>query len=305
MAEEFEAGYLPVLTAEDKAHLGGGEPVEKVEAPQDDAVVNDDDKPEPEAKADEPVEKDEKRHTQVSHAALEEERNRRKELAKERDALRDDKIRMEEKFRLLQEAWAPQKQDAPPPPKTDEDIFGSVDHVRAKADALEKQLNEQLRREQHMNARQDVQRRYSAAADEFKAEAPDFMDAYGHLMKTWHEELSARGVANHAEREQMIVNEELNIAYHAMQKGQNPAEIAYKMAKARGYAKKEAAPTPPPAAEKLAAIAASQDASKSLSAAGGSAGGQMTLERIARMSQDEFNAYVEKNPKTARRLMGG
>lgn len=309
MADEENAGYLPVLTAEEKTYFdnGGTEKPEKVETPADDAHDEDTVVELVEEKINDTGEKtapEEKKHTTVSHAALEEERNRRKELAKERDTLRDEKARMEERFRIFQESLAPQKQTEAPPPRTDEDIFGAVDHARAKIDGLEQQLAKQQQAERHEQGKRQLLQRYAADVEKFKADTPDMMDAYAHVMKARHAELEAIGIDNPAQREEIVQREELQVAWEAYQRGKNPADVVYKMAKARGYTKKEAAPSQPQAADKLAAIAASQEASKSLSAAGGSAGGQMTLEKLARMSQSEFNAYIEKNPKTANRLMG-
>lgn len=118
-------------------------------------------------------------------------------------------------------------------------------------------------------------------------------------------------------------NEQMLVAREAMRNNKSPAKVVANLAKARGWEPK-AAPTagaaapaaparpangaaPPvrqvaPAApgsvkDQLDAIREGTEASRSLSDAGGSPGGGVTPERIANMSDDEFEQFYNQMPK--------
>lgn len=117
-------------------------------------------------------------------------------------------------------------------------------------------------------------------------------------------------------------NEQMLVAREALSKGKSPAKVVANLARARGW-KPGATPVPakqngsgqpvvpakvterPTVKDELAAIRAGQEASKSLSDAGGSPGGDITPERIANMSEDEFQEFYDSMPKNKLdKLMG-
>lgn len=244
----------------------------------------------------------------VPHGAFHEEREKRKKEEAARRAL-EDKIKvMEDRFSaVMQQIQQPQRQPEPepPPPNPEEDIFGAFRHTQQKLQELEardKQVREHQQRQQQINS---VLYRYKSDADAFSGETPDFKDAYGHLVQSRHAELEAMGFADPAQREQIIRQNEMEVVFNAYRMGKNPAQVVYEMARHRGYARKEQQAARPDPRAKLESVAASQVANKSLSSAGGSSGGgQMTLERLAAMSNEDFAEYMAKNPKTVDRLMG-
>lgn len=138
-------------------------------------------------------------------------------------------------------------------------------------------------------------------------------------------------LSDHIQR--AFYNEQIMTARAARQAGFNPAEVVRNLAVARGYQPKakEAAPQDPPAdppvrangkgngtaaprapaappvsvSEQLDQIRQNQRDAKSLSDAGGAPGGDITVERLATMSDDEFLAFYESMPKDKfDRIMG-
>jgi len=126
-------------------------------------------------------------------------------------------------------------------------------------------------------------------------------------------------------------NEQMLVAKQSMASGKSPAAVIRNLARARGWKPGAAAPAAPapsapagrvpaapaaraPAApaspagsvkDQLNAVRDNLEASRSLSDAGGSPGGQMTPERLASMSDAEFQSYYNSMPKEALdRVMG-
>lgn len=241
--------------------------------------------------------------------ALQEERQRRKELQERLEAVERQRVadmaKLDERLRILQGA-----QHQPETPSVDQDPVGAIKRL----DGTVQEVAQRLQAEEHHRA---LTARYQAAAGEFSAKTPDFQAAYAHLMNVRSAELAAAGVPPD-QIPMWIQRGELNMAAQALQQGINPAERAYGIAKALGYRPAEAqpaaatpspapssspAPAQPDAAAQLATIAGGRDASASLAAAGGSpAAGTLTLETLLKMDDDEF---ARLDPKKWRAAMGG
>lgn len=240
----------------------------------------------------------------VPLAALHEERTRRKEIDKK---LRDAEQQIAEfrgKFSVIEKLNGGQQQTEQPAgdPNPEDDIFGAVNAIKQKLDATEAEKKAAAEHTTFVNS-------YKADAQKFIATAPDYMEAYNHLLSSRAAELQAIGYEGE-ELGRALQADEIAIAQMAMSKGKSPAEMLYNLAKQRGYTKKEAAAAAaaaaPSGAEKLETIERGQAANKSLSNTGGNAGDQdMTAERLMSMPMDEFEAWCDKNPAKARRIMGG
>lgn len=118
-------------------------------------------------------------------------------------------------------------------------------------------------------------------------------------------------------------NEQMLVAQRALSAKKSPAKVVYNLARARGFVPKAAAaangatngavvPAKPGAVparravapadtgtvtDQLQAIRDGQEASRSLSDAGGSPGGTVTPDRLADMSDAEFEEFYSKMPK--------
>jgi hypothetical protein len=228
------------------------------------------------------------------------------------------------------------------PPDPEKDIFGYVKWQDQRLADLTKRLEDNAKQgqEQHKQtaaqlAEGNLRSAYAGDAQRFMASTPDFGAAYQHLLQSRDTELAMVGHTDPEQRRAMIVAEEREIAERFLRMGKSPAEAIYTLAKARGYAPAAApaptavAATPPTAAngngaapaapapaqtaaaapsvtDEIARIKAGQDASKSLSQAGGTAGGTLSMEALASMPQSEFDAWMAKASKSQiRAVMGG
>jgi hypothetical protein len=306
-----DSTYLAELGADGTEDSGAGQAAETTEAGTT---------PAPEAK---PA-KTENEH--VPLATFLTEKQARKELDKQNREMATKLAELQGKFSILDKLkGAPGEQDQPSGPiDPAEDIFGAVNQLRETiAQRDKREADEKVAREaseKAANENQTFVNSYRADADKFKATAPDYMDAYNHLLTSRAQELMSIGYddpnsplltpdekqAAAKALHDALTQDEMGIAQLAFSKNKSPAQIIYDLAQKRGYAKKGAAPAPEPGEDRLATIERGQAANKSLSTAGGPGGEQdMTAEQLLSMSLEDFDAWATKNPAKARRIMGG
>ena len=165
-------------------------------------------------------------------------------------------------------------------------------------------------RQQAAEEHQQRQQIYSIAAqheNQFVAAQPDYREAVTFLAEQRGRELELQGMTNPAQRQAQLQNDWLSLAYNAATSGRNTAEVAYQLAKARGWA-----PKPPPqaagangaakpgvpsgtaaaeiAAQRQAALQRGAAAAQSLSSSGAAAARTGTsLESLLEMSEKEFD----------------
>jgi hypothetical protein len=227
----------------------------------------------------------------VPLAALHAERATRKEL-QQRLAQADERF---QQFMAAKAAQAAQAQAAPAPAEPPPPSFDAnpTAHLKAETESTKKTV-EQIRAalaqrqlaELRAAAQEQFTSRYHAAARDFAARTPDFMDAYKHACGDRDSELAELGYGDPELRRQIIAAEEAAIVGRALNDGVNPAERIYKLAHRRGYrgaAQRDAA-------ARLEALARNQAMARSLSGAGGAAPMPPRLEDLANMSDDEFAA---------------
>ena len=255
----------------------------------------------------------EKRPQMVPHAALHEERERRKEA--ERRAAEIER-RSEERFRALMEKLGPQPQPEQPPaiPPVDQDpvghIVGSIGQMREQVQTLTQSQAAQQEAAQRAQALQAMQQHALALEAEYRRDNPDYEPAVTYVANLRHQQLMAGGVTNPAERQAIINQEAMGIAYRAMQQGQNPAEMLYNIAKASGFSAQQAqqasgqqAQQPNPA-QRLDTIARGQQQARDIGNVRGSGPSPITAQKMQEMSNDDFLEMMKKPPAEVRRLMG-
>lgn len=241
----------------------------------------------------------------VPLTALHEERTRRKDLDKQLREAQQQIAEFRGRFSVIERLQGGQQQaEQPGPvPTVDDDIFGNVKHVGETVEQLKKRLDDADAASKAQTEHTTFVTKYQKDAATFTEKQPDYMQAYNYILQSRVQELQALGYEGD-ELGQALQADELGIAQFAMSKGKSPAEVLYALATQRGYKKADAAA--PSGAEKLEAIERGQAANKSLSNTGGNAGDQdMTAERLMGMPMDEFEAWCDKNPAKARRIMGG
>lgn len=144
--------------------------------------------------------------------------------------------------------------------------------------------------------------------NQFKAVTPDYDAASTFLLNSRKDELEEMGKTP-AEINQIIQLEKLSIANDCKNSGKNPAEVVYKIAKRRGYAKAadadpvvDAAAAAATGKEKLETARRGTEQAQSLSGTRGNAPSPLTAQRLLEMSEAEF-AKAIATPE-GRALMG-
>lgn len=294
------------LTAEEQAALDGmragdNEPVVVEETPE----------PQEQVEA-EPVEPQEpaaegKQHT-VPLSTFMEEKEQRKTLARELEQERKARQTLDERMNMLLQRMGqaqPQQpaQQTPQLPELDKDPIGHFDarmrayeaHLAQVAQTLATQ-NQQSQQAQVVGT---IQQRALAMEREFASQTPDYVNAVGFLAEARHKELAAAGYGDPAERQAVVAQEAFAMAARALQDGANPAARLYELAKIRGYGASPAAPAapvqqPPAPEERIQQISRGQQQSRSLGSVRGTAPPPLTAQRVADMSQDEFEKFLSK-----------
>lgn len=224
--------------------------------------------------------------------------------------------RMEERFKSYMDAQRPPPGPPREPPKASEDIFGAVDHLSKELDRRGKEIDtykERLTAEEKQRQMDDWAKAHEA---EFIKNTPDYMEALYYLRMGRSLELNAMGISGPAVGQQLIF-EERQLMQRAANLKKTPPELAYEIAKARGY-QKGALPGSKfanggngvPASDarrRLEAVEAGQrTAGSSMGAGGGPAGAprDVTLKDLVSMSDLDFDEFRRTKPAQYRRLKG-
>lgn len=229
----------------------------------------------------------------VPHGALHSEREARK-AAEERAKQFESRL-----FELLKQQQ-PAPEQKPPEPEPMPDPIADPEAFSKWQGKQFETLKNQTEQAQKVYAQQQQMEQLRAYAQQaqqaFLAEKPDFLDAHSFLRQSRQRELTAAGYDAQAIA-QMVARDEAIIVANAMQRGQNPAAIAYQIAEARGY-RPTAADTGDKGAQALESLAQTQKkaaAARSLgAAAGGSSTHEYTQAQILKMSEAEYAKLPEE-----------
>jgi hypothetical protein len=320
--ETFTAGERAYIDSkgekpvEDEAPLSENDDVET----ETDAVEDESDAPEAEAKEEADAEdegaKEDKKKKDVGRVPLRklrEEEDRRKNVETERDQLKEQFARADERLRLLFQAQQQGQQKEQAPPDKAQDPLGFMEWQQTQIDKLASEQRAQQQSYQQQAQINAVDTAYKQAWGTFADKTPDALDAYQHFVTVTAGYLEMQGVPSDRINA-LVENEERKITVAAMQRGVNPAELIYEKAKAFGFQPKpvvtqqqkndEAAQKAEADIERRQKGAA---AAKSLSTAGGTRGGQsVTALDLASMSDDEFAEVRAKlGDKAFNKIMGG
>lgn len=232
-----------------------------------------------------------------------------KQAERERDAIKEQFARADERLRLLFSTQQQEQTKEPPPPDKNQDPLGYMDWQQGRIDALARVQQQQLEEFQRQSQINAVDAAYKQSWGAFASKTPDALDAYQHFVNVTAGYLEMQGVAP-AQINAMVENEERKITFAAMQRGVSPAELIYEKAKSFGYQPKPSKQQSEDATKKAEADIErrqrGQVAGKSLSNTGGSRGAQaITAAELANMSDDEFEEVRSKiGDRAFRKLMG-
>ncbi len=235
----------------------------------------------------------------VPHGAMHAERVKRQ-------ALEQQLQEMQRKFEEFQTAQQkPAEPEPMPDPVMEPEKFAAWNAQQS--EGVKKQIAELMTQQREAQQQAYMVQSIQTGEASFKAENPDYDDALTHLANVRVQELAVLGY-DEMQARQVVQQEARSIVGMAVQRGMNPAAVAYQMAQARGYQKAApapaaAAPAQPDMAAQMAAKSKAQAATASLSGAGGPVqGGGLTAEMLANMSEADFAKLSDDELRAA---MGG
>lgn len=267
--------------------------------------------PEQAAETDKPkddAENKTKKNVRVPIARLDEEVEKRRALEKEVEALKKQTEESNKNLEYLrqlqvqlQQSQQP-RQTAPTQPQmptAEDDPIGTLKAMQERLQAFEA-ANQQSQYENYISSL--VAQRES----EIRNDVPDYDDATTFLRESFANELRAVGVPEN-QIPYVMKARAFEATQSALNRGANPAQVFYELAKARGYrVNSNPVAAPVSDSEKIAKIAAGQKQSASLSQVNGaSPRGELTYAMLAAMSEKEFARVQKEFPSKVRELLGG
>jgi uncharacterized protein YoaH (UPF0181 family) len=284
--EESEASYEAEVEAARLADQQAETP-ESAEPPADEG-----DKAE-EAKDDKPPlpEEELKKRAEQKTQALRQERQARREAEKRAQEL-------ERQFAELKASLTPQPQK-PDPKVNPVEYLAYLDQQLTQAEQAQvRRIQEQQVQSQQQAQTNDLVSRIAEAENDYRESVPDYFDAVNHLRQNRVEELMLAGLSDQ-EAVQAVAQDLVFLAQNAMERGRDPAEVAYNLAKKRGWGANQAQEK---AQAKIDTIARGQKAAQSLSASGGRGNNDLDVADVANLSGAAFDDAFEKLKARAQRL---
>ena len=252
---------------------------------------------EPQADSDEADADGEQGARKVTVKALREERDAAYRARQEMEArYAHDMARLNERLAIIAQQSTQRQAEAQRSAEIPDINTDPIGHFQAKQEMLERQLAEarqyqqrQMQMTEQQGHLQKIGAEVSRLEQEFTKSTPDYPQAQQHLFTTWANEAQVLGVS----AEEAIKFYSMQIVQRAAQLNKNPAQVAYELAKERGYGRDQARPVAQPASPKgpsLDTIQKGLAVSKSTSAAPGKAAqpGAPTIEALLAMDDDEF-----------------
>lgn len=270
----------------------------------------------------------------VPLGALHEERTRRQDLQKEVERLntRFDTILAKLGTAPAAAPAAGAEPKAPAEPiDPEKDPLGAMRQMATELAELRSFRQQAENGGQQANMVQALVGEAQAHETNFAKDNPDYGAASGHLLSSRVQELTAFGL-NPVEINARINAERIAIIQLAKERGKNPAEIVYNLAKLRGYTKAApaaggaganngaggaagaspaagaaggGAPAGETEAARLERIAAGQRAGRSLGQPSGGGAPKPTAKAVSEMTDAQFAAWVAKaDPAALREALG-
>lgn len=308
MADEIpDSSFDDSLTPEEQAHLDtkGAAEIPAEEARPDAKTEAPAEKPEAEPAEKDVIEGDGKdKVTYVRQEALHEERQRRKAVEKELQAIREERARQEGMLAAMKPQQTAGEKAADAPGELPDIEKDPVGYLKAKAaqEAAERAKTEEQRQLQEKSER--VASIGIAHSQEFVKQQPNYFDqkapdgtvvkgAYTFVREKAAERIAAQYPdATPRQIEQVLNLHELNLIQEAVAKGRNAASMVWEIATEQGYTPpqpKAPEQAKPSEAERIAALEKAQKSSRSLGAVPASGGADaLSIEALADMSEEEF-----------------
>lgn len=247
----------------------------------------------------------------VPYGALHEERMKRKELAmelketqasvKQFESLREELMEIRRAKQAETQAQMKQKFDEDPVSalkEQQEQIAGEVTKLRSEQEQGRERLQQQTAQQQHI---QELYRTTQTMAAEYAKANPDYQQSLDFVMAQWSKQAAVLGYTNPQEIENALTGQALALSKHAIDRGQNPAQVVHELARAWGFSPK-AEKTKETVDDTMARLEKGQQAAKSLASSPGQAADSgLSLKDIENMSDDAFDKMWSDMEKNARK----
>lgn len=184
-------------------------------------------------------------------------------------------------------------------------ILHKLNSVNGQVSALETRLTTEQQNNLMRQQFEAFTGSVNAAKTQFEAATPDFKEAYAHIRALRTEDLRAAG-ASDAEIPKILLQDELQLAQTAIQRGKNPAAEMYAMAKRYGYAPSKTTTLPTAVMtpeQKMAALQVGKAAARLPTKATGT-DEPLTLDGLKDAGNAELNSLIQDDKAWAR-IVGG
>lgn len=244
----------------------------------------------PPAKVDAPVEAaDEPQEVKtVPLAALHEERSRRKEEQRRSQELNSQfQALQRQQVEMVQYLQSQQQRPQAPDPTVDPIGYGLNQNAQTQQEvqAIRQELQRRNQQDQQREAGQNFATLVRNGEQQFAETAPDYFDAVTWAKTRKLAEYTAAGMLEH-EAAQRLDREIIDLTSTALARGDNPAEVAYRMSKAMGYTVKQVDAT-----KKLEM---QRDGNRASMPSGGSGqGSRLSLDSLMKMGSTDFLAATK------------
>lgn len=207
---------------------------------------------------------------------------------------------------------APDPADEIPDPETDPlgNMIAQLNNVNKTVARLQQELNERQQREAIAREVEAFRNNVQALKVEFTKTTPDFEQAYAHVRNVRLADLQDAGLPK-ADAIAALNQEELRFAATQLEKGKNPAEAMYAVAKRYGYTAaaapdpaKQAAAQQQKAEQQVGRLANGQFAAKQPTRAAPPASGEITYEGLKDAGESDLNKVVADDKAWAT-IVGG
>lgn len=286
---------VEILSSEEQAAFDDRSTIGATRRAEDAELIAAEAKAEPEAKPAAKAEEakpevkteEQKQAGHVPIASLIEERKEWQARLKEEA---EKRAQLEGKFNLITERLN-KPAEQPKPINVDDNPLEALKQTR-------QQLEQVTNVQQQQAVRHQFATHVAAQVNAYKANTPDYDDAYKFARNSTISELKARGFTE-TDIPQVLENGEFQLATEALQRGKNVAQHLYDFAVARGYKKAEPqaevkTEAKPTAQERIETAAKGQANSKSLSSGGSAPAAKLTLVDLESMSEDDIADMPEE-----------
>lgn len=218
-------------------------------------------------------------------------------LHQSRQELKEAKAKMEKMEAIFQRFQQDQRAAQEPQlPSREENPVGyfetKIEQLQREQREFQQQQKEYVEREQAKQQEHHFYNAVKSVESEFASKTPDYFEAAEFLKQQIANDLYNRGT-DESEIQGAVTQQMQIMIAQAANVGINPAQLAYDMARTRGFKGKQAAATG--AVDKIDSINKGQKVAKSLSSTSGKSSHEITLESMLEMDDEELEKHWKKS----------